>query len=253
LRAATRFERSADTTPCLSRVPRSIAFRCVINQDQHLDVALMSQIRDNERAGSASVRRGGRGFGGEKRMSTTTRITHDQYNAMIERGDFSHDPRRLELIHGEIRIMSPLGDRYLEAVDELTEWTFDVVPSKTIRVRVQGAIGIPQLESAPQPDVAWLKRRNYRLQPPLPEDVVLLIEVSDRSLEYDRGENAALYASAQILDYWMVNIPERCIEVRRNPLGSTYRSIEVFHTGLEVRPLAFPDRALPVDRLFPAE
>jgi Uma2 family endonuclease len=107
------------------------------------------------------------------------------------------------------------------------------------------------LDSEPEPDLVWVKEKDYSTQNPLPEDVLLVIEVADTSLAKDRGIKAKLYAEAGIQDYWIVNILERTIEVRRDPQGSSYRSVEVYRAGQDVRPLAFPNVVLPVSTLFP--
>lgn len=185
-------------------------------------------------------------------MSTAVQITFDQYVEMVRRGDFdAEDAHRRELIRGEIRVMSPIGDPHLEAVDELTEWSFETLPRRAARVRVHGTIGIAPLASAPQPDLAWLTRAKYGNRLPRPEEVLLLIEVADSSLAYDRGEKAALYAAAGIMDYWIVNIPEACLEVYRDPGPDGYRSMTVRLPGQEAHPLAFPNLALLVSRIIP--
>jgi Uma2 family endonuclease len=185
-------------------------------------------------------------------MSTTTRITVEQYDAMIERGDFEpSEEHHVELIHGEISPMSPINPHHDDTVEELNEWSFAVLPPETVRVRVQGAIGLAPLDSVPQPDLAWLRRKRYRTERPAAEDVLLVIEVADSSLAKDRGVKARLYAEAGIADYWIVNLPERTIEVRRDPRGGLYQSLTVFRPGDEARPLAFPEIALAVARLFP--
>jgi Uma2 family endonuclease len=136
-------------------------------------------------------------------------------------------------------------------IDLLDEWSHDNAPRRRVRIRVQNSIGIPPLDSAPQPDLAWVRRKSYRLRRPQPRDVFLLIEVSDSTLDYDRGEKAGLYAQAGIAEYWVVNIPLRCIEVFRDPHGGTYRTLQSFSVGETVRPLAFPDPEFPVSLLFP--
>ena len=186
-------------------------------------------------------------------MSTSTRVTVAQYDAMVRRGDFEpREDHHVELIYGEISAMSPINPPHDDSVDKVAEWSFDNTSRETVRVRVQGSVGIPDLDSAPQPDVVWLKRRDYATRRPSPADVLLVIEVSDSSLPKDRGLKARLYAEAGIADYWVVNLPGRCVEVHRDPQGPAYRSVEVFTAGQEVRPLAFPEVALPVDRIFPA-
>jgi Uma2 family endonuclease len=79
---------------------------------------------------------------------------------------------------------------------------------------------------------------------------VLLIEVADRSLAYDRGEKAELYAEAGIADYWIVNVPGRTVEVLRGPRDGQYTGRQVFGLGMEVRPLACPEAVLNVAELF---
>jgi Uma2 family endonuclease len=148
--------------------------------------------------------------------------------------------------------MSPIGPPHHSAVSELTEWSFEALPPRAVRVFVQGPIGIPALDSEPEPDIVWARRQDYRANHPRPGDVLLLIEVADTSLAHDRGPKAALYAEAGIADYWVVSLPDRCVEVRRDPEGSSYRSLTVFKPGEEAHPLAFPGAALPVARLFPA-
>ncbi|MCA1684596.1 MAG: Uma2 family endonuclease [Planctomycetia bacterium] len=186
-------------------------------------------------------------------MSTSTRITVEQYDAMIRRGDFEpREEHHVELIYGEITPMGPIGLAQDNAVDELTEWSFESLPRRAVWVRVQGSFGIPLLDSVPHPDLAWLHHEDHSARRPTPEDVLLVVEVSDSSLPKDRGLKARLYAEAGVADYWIVNINDRCVEVRRDPQDSSYRSVEVFTAGQDVRPLAFPDVALPVDRVFPA-
>jgi Uma2 family endonuclease len=185
-------------------------------------------------------------------MSTTTRITLGQFDEMIRRGDFTpREEHHVELLHGEISPMSPINPPHEHTVDQLTEWSFENLPRGTAWVRVQGTFGIPLLDSAPQPDLAWLQRADYSTTRPGPEDILLVIEVADTSLVKDQGVKAGLYAEAGIADYWIVNIPGRSIEVRRDPQGGAYRSLAIFGQGDEARPLAFPEIALPVDRLFP--
>ncbi len=93
--------------------------------------------------------------------------------------------------------------------------------------------------------------KRYQQERPLPGDILLLVEVSDTTLKKDRGSKSRLYAKAGIRDYWIVNINDRCVEVHRDPEGSKYRSVTVYTPGQAIHPLAFPDVALEVSRLFP--
>jgi Uma2 family endonuclease len=186
-------------------------------------------------------------------MSISTRITLSQYDGMIAAGTFdARDRERLELIYGEIRPMSPKGPPHESVLDDLTEWSIDSLPKGAVWVRVQNSIGIPALDSAPEPDLVWVLRKDYRGYRPLSEDVLLIVEVAASSLQHDRTVKSELYATAGIREYWIVNLPEECLEVRRDPQGSAYRSAESLHAGQVARPLAFPEVALAVSRVFPA-
>ena len=185
-------------------------------------------------------------------MSTSTRVTLARYHEMIRRGLFEpREEHHVELLYGEIVPMSPIGPPHDNTITELTEWSYESFPPKTIRIIVQGAVTIFEFESEPEPDLVWARRQDYSQRHPEPADVLLVVEVSDSSLAKDRGLKARLYAEAGITDYWIVNLKGRCVEVRRDPQGPAYRSVEVFRAGQKVRPLAFPDVALPLERVFP--
>jgi Uma2 family endonuclease len=188
-------------------------------------------------------------------MSTIARLSLEQYERMIEAGVFdSTKPEHIELIHGELREMTPIGFPHISAMDALlNRWAVRVLlpPPKGVLLRIQTPLGFAMQQSAPEPDMAWIADRDYSQRRPDANDVFLLIEIADSSLECDRGEKAALYAAAGIKDYWIVNLLDKCVEVRREPRDGRYQSVESFASGAEVVPLAFPELALPVALLFP--
>lgn len=191
-------------------------------------------------------------------MSTKIRFSYRQYEEMIRLGLFNPpEEHRVELIFGQIvpkygkDPMSPINPPHEAAVDRLNDWSTEVLPRGAAWVRVQSSIGIPGMESLPEPDLTWLARKDYSVDRPMPEDVFLLIEVSDTTLAKDGGRKSRLYARAGIRDYWIININKRCIEVRRDPEGSMYQSMTTFVLGQEVPTLVFPDISLPVSRIFP--
>ncbi|MGQ0636991.1 MAG: Uma2 family endonuclease [Planctomycetaceae bacterium] len=188
-------------------------------------------------------------------MSTTTRLTVAQYDRMIAQGVFDETAGkrpRIELIEGELLTMSPIGPRHEWIVDVLTEWSFESLPRRQLWVRVQNTVDIPELDSAPEPDITWVKRRHYRRRPQS-ADILLIIEVADSSVDFDCGHKADLYAAAGIADYWVVNIPGQCLHVFRQPQSGRYGSREILRVGAEARPLGVPEVALPVTLLFPPD
>ncbi len=185
-------------------------------------------------------------------MSTAVRTSYDEFEAMIARGDFAvDDPRRYELIDGEIIEMPPPDPRHEEAIDRLARWSFANLPMADVRARIQGTIGLPDQESVPFPDVSWLRELDYSSRRPGPADVLLVMEVSNFSLSYDRNAKARLYAAAGIADYWIVNIQGRCFEVLRDPEPDGYATRLLIYPGEIIRPLALPDLAFPVSLIFP--
>lgn len=180
-------------------------------------------------------------------MSTALRLTLDEFDRMIEQGVFDETrDRRIELINGELREMSPPGPSHEDVIDLLTDWCTANLPRERVRVRVQNSIGIPPSDSAPQPDVACVVQKSYRRRRPLPDEVLLLIEVADSSLRDDRFLKGPLYAAAGIAEYWIVNLPGRCIEVHRNPVDGKYAHVRSYSVGESVAPIAFPTLELPV-------
>jgi Uma2 family endonuclease len=186
-------------------------------------------------------------------MSISTKITSDDYERMIAEGHFDpSDPHRYELIEGEILTMSPTGLEHSEAVGMLTEWSYESRPKDQVSVRARSAIDMPSLMSVPEPDLYWVSRKSYRKVRPQVSDLLWLVEVSESSLSYDRGRKAKVYARAGVADYWIVNIPDQCIEVRRDPKGDFYQTIQTFRAGDLIALLAFPEIRFAVDTVFPA-
>src|SRR4051794_3293718 len=95
-------------------------------------------------------------------MSTSTRVTYEQYQEMIRQGAFEpREENHVELLYGEIVQMSPIGNPHCSVVDRILEWSFQSLPPGAIWVRCQGSLGIPELESVPEPDLSWLRRDDY--------------------------------------------------------------------------------------------
>ena len=178
-------------------------------------------------------------------------ITLAMYDRMIAAGVFDPaEAHRVELIGGELHMMSPIGDRHADAVDWLVRWSTLAIDRQVLLVRVQNPLSIPGSESAPQPDIAWVTLRRYADRRPLPEEVSLLVEVADTSLEFDTTAKASLYAAAGIADYWVVDLVSRAVIVFREPRSGGYESRSTHRSDQLVRPLAQPDAALSPAELF---
>ena len=131
----------------------------------------------------------------------------DEYHAMVEAGILTkHD--RVELLDGEIIAMVPIGSGHASCVMRLSELLSEAVGKRAI-VSVQSPVRLDEA-SEPQPDLMLLKRRDdfYAAAHPTPADVLLLIEVSDTTVAFDKNVKLSLYARSMIPEVWIVNLPE---------------------------------------------
>jgi hypothetical protein len=174
-------------------------------------------------------------------------FTADEFERMARAGVFGEE-ERLELIDGEIVVMSPIGPGHGMCVSLLNERFVLGVGNRAL-VWIQSSARMA-LRSVPQPDLALLRRRSYREANPTPEDILLVAEVADSSLRYDQTRKLALYASAGIAEYWVVSVEGEWLEVHRSPEGRGYRDSRRLHGGDTIAPLAFPDVAISVAELF---
>jgi len=184
-------------------------------------------------------------------MSSTAHFSLEHYEHMVETGAFAGKfQKRIELLRGEIRMMSPIGIAHSQAVIRITDWSYQSVDLSKIMIRVQTALRIPTTDSEPEPDLAWVKQKGYDDQHPEPEDVVLIVEVADSSLDTDRTEKLAIYAEARIAEYWIVNLIDRPIEVCRRPRNTTYHDEQVYRQDEVLAPLAQPTASLTRSRFI---
>ncbi len=176
-------------------------------------------------------------------MSTATRITVNQFEEMWAQGRFDEE-QRLELIFGEIIEMSPPNPPHEDVVDLLMYWSVKKTSPKEVRVRIQNSVGFPELDSIPLPDIVWVKARSYRRDRPSVADILLVIEVSDSSVSFDRNRKRSLYAQAGVAEYWIVNFPARQIEVFRDPQGDDFATKLIIRGDQELSPLCLPQAKL---------
>lgn len=183
-------------------------------------------------------------------MSVLAKFTLQQYEKMMDAGVFAGpDERRMELIRGEIIPMSPIGTPHWRMVNVLNRWSANVTSEDDVENSIQNPITIPPNDSAPEPDVAWLRAKQYT-EHVRPDDVLLVIEVADSTLRFDTTDKAAIYAEGKIEDYWVVDLVSEVIHVHRDPIDGQYRTINMARKDDELSPLAFPDAVLKVGDAF---
>jgi Uma2 family endonuclease len=179
---------------------------------------------------------------------TIARWTLEDYHHLIETGLLEH--RAVELLNGEIVEMPPEGEPHADASDETAEYLRELLGQRA-KVREGHPITIPASDSEPEPDIAIVQRlaEGYSQHHPYPENIFWLIECSNSSLEKDLEAKAKAYASAGILEYWVVNLKKMELVVMRDPVNGKYQSKMVMTQG-EIRPIAFPDISISVSQIL---
>jgi Uma2 family endonuclease len=185
----------------------------------------------------------------------TRRWTRAEYERVIAIGVLPPD-EPLELLAGDLVVAEPQGSAHFTAIGLVEDALRAALPPGWV-IRSQGPVALDD-DSAPQPDVVVVPggRRDYsRAHPARP---VLVIEVADTSLAFDRERKGSLYARARLADYWVLNLIERVLEVYRDPIadpaasfGWGYALREVLAPGAAVAPLAVPGARILVSDLLP--
>jgi len=170
------------------------------------------------------------------------RFSVQDYAKMLESGILDEDDR-VELIDGEVRQMSPIGTRHYGIVNSLTYLLVHLV-GDTANVSIQNPVQLNDY-TEPQPDVAILRWRSdfYREAKPQAADILLLIEVADSSLNYDRNEKLPRYAAAQIPEVWIVDVDEerQVVEQYSMPQGDVYTKVQFLRIGDTIHMNSLPN------------
>jgi Uma2 family endonuclease len=150
----------------------------------------------------------------------------------------------VELLRGEVYQMSPIGPKHVHKVAQLDARLQETLRGKAV-VLVQSPLRLSE-DSEPEPDLLVLRPplEGYQDRLPTPEDVLLLVEVADTSLEFNREAKLPLYAEAGIPEVWLVNLKENLLEVYRDPRGGRYREIRLLSPEEEVSPTLLPEVSL---------
>jgi Uma2 family endonuclease len=185
----------------------------------------------------------------------TRRWTRAEYDRLIEQGVFRHE-ERLELIDGELVVREPQGSRHYAAVLLVTD-ALRAAFGPGWLVRGQGPVALDEA-SEPEPDVSVVRGSPRDYAAGHPAHPVLVVEVADSTLAFDRRRKAALYARAGVADYWLLNLVDGALMVHREPAvsdstpyGWRYRSVTAVRPPGVVSPLAVPTASVAVADLLP--
>jgi Putative restriction endonuclease len=184
-------------------------------------------------------------------------VSAAEYWAMYDRGEFAFV--RVELFGGEIREWPPRSNFHACGIALIEESLESIFESEQFWVRNQGTLDLTP-DSVVDPDITVVfgSKREWSKQPKCPTTALLIVEVSELSLEFDRTRKASLYAASGIADYRILNIPDRQLEIRRDPrpdatqeFGHGYASLATLQPGDFATPLALPGAKVAVADLLP--
>ena len=178
------------------------------------------------------------------------KFTVDEYFRMVEAGVLK-PKEKVELIEGEILLMAPMGSHHTWGVSRYAHILISRAASR-FTVQIQSTLRLGE-HFAPEPDLAVLKFRDdgYYFSGASAEDVLLVIEVADSSVAYDREVKAHIYGRAMVPETWVLNLPGDCLERFTNPGPEGYAQHTVLRRGDKVTPVTLPDVELAVEELLP--
>jgi Uma2 family endonuclease len=184
---------------------------------------------------------------------TLRRWKRAEYDQLVDLGLFREEP--VELVGGQLVVAEPQGSYHATSVGVVDDVLRAVLPSGWV-VRSQMPVALDD-ESAPEPDLALVAGTRADYRESHPARPALAVEVAESSLEFDRQHKGSLYARAGILDYWIVNLVDRVLEVYRDPspeetapFGWRYRLMQTLAPSAVVAPLALPSVQIAVGDLL---
>lgn len=182
-------------------------------------------------------------------MSTIAKLGGTDFDRMVQRGAFVDlGPLKVELINGDLRFMNPAGPVHDAEIEFLTNWSYEHTNREQISIRVQS--GIECGDHRPEPDLVWSRKIKSKRVRPTQDDLFLVIEVSDSSLDIDMGEKANLYAAHNIPEFWVVDIISEQVHVHHSPQNGRYQLIQAFPKETIIFPQCQRNALLSLSELF---
>jgi Uma2 family endonuclease len=177
------------------------------------------------------------------------RVTVSEWHKMGKYNIFPPNAR-MELIEGEIIDMAPIGPSHASCVRNLIE-LLSIQKGKAALLDVQNPILLSN-SSEPEPDLTLLRpmAHIYRQRHPIPEEIFLLIEISESTIHYDRDQKIPLYAKEGIVECWLVDLNEFQVEVYQNPTANGYTSQQIFESGQVLIPKQLSHIKIPITEIF---
>jgi Uma2 family endonuclease len=176
------------------------------------------------------------------------RFSVDEYYKMYDLG-LLKDFEKSEIIDGELIKKMSIGEKHAYVVDLLNRFFIKNLGDDVL-VRIQNPLRLSDYDE-PEPDVVLADLTKYDgKRHPRPQETLIVIEVADASLRYDRNDKLALYAAAEIPEVWIVNLIDDAVEVHQDPEIGIYRSANVYRNGDTVTSSVLPSISLQVSDIL---
>ena len=188
-------------------------------------------------------------------IASRKKFTIAEYHQLVDLGFFTENDK-IELIRGEIIDISPKRTPHSVCNSLLWKQLYELI-GKQAEIRVQEPIVLSS-HSEPEPDVVVAKPKsdNYLSAHPVAEDIILVIEIADSTLKYDREVKIPLYAEAGINNYWIFNLVDNCLEVYTKPFSHQngnfdYQTKNIILVNEKIEVPGFSDVVLELTTVFP--
>lgn len=176
------------------------------------------------------------------------RFSVDEYYKMIEIGILK-DYEKAEIIEGELIQKTPIGDKHAAVVNRLNRF-FSRSVGEDILISVQNPVRLSDYDE-PEPDIVLADLAKFDgSRHPRPAETLLIVEVSDTTLKYDRDVKVSLYAEAEIPEVWIVNLKNEIVEVHQKPSVGIYQLAQIYKRGESVKSSVLPNLEIEVDKIL---
>ncbi len=185
-----------------------------------------------------------------RKVPKVRRLSVETYDSMIEKGILNENDN-VELLNGIVIEKMPKGTKHTSTTRFITKFFYRILDENVV-IQVQDPIRLNDF-SEPEPDIVLAQpdENDYQKRHPSPEDILLIIEVSDSTIYFDRTDKALAYSNAGIVQYLIVNVEKNTIEDYRKPTTDGYQSKQTYETGETFSLIAFPEIEIAVKDFLP--
>jgi Uma2 family endonuclease len=178
------------------------------------------------------------------------RFSVDDYYKMVDAGILLECPHE-EILDGLLYELPSSTPKKAAITSRLSELFYKNFDDKDFSIHLYRLVSLDNFNEL-EPDFVFLKKRDdaYRNQHPTAKDVLLIIEISDESIEFDKSRKLPLYAKSGIKEVWLVNLPKNIIEIYTKPNKGIYQTVKITKLGEVIKSTTIPDLEIEADKIL---